>query len=455
MNVIVVGGGAAGLAAAYTLHRRGVKVTLIEAKPRLGGRMAGDEIDGCHVDTGAQIFNLTYREAIGLCDELDVPLESLSPTIGYFGSGEFHALKASRSVRQNVKNLRALSRILSFRGLCQAVRFVAYLRSQGKSLGFSEHSQMLDLDNEESISDVIRRRGGVKVLEDLLQSNITTLTLGQPEEVGAAFGMALLWSFVFDPAAERLTPRKGVGAFAAALAQACGPDIRVGTPVEQVVVEAGQVAGVITQQGFVEAAAVVCATTASAALEIIPALPESTRQVLQGVTYSSGCQVVFGTDSPTLPDGWFGVTFPRRLGLPVANCNEGALKTSMAVPRGKNYLSAFLVQARGQAGGPLTMNDEEIGRMVIAGLRPYGIHLPDRPRFTRVYRWPEAVCLAPGGMLKEVDRMRCTGYPGCRGIFLAGEYMRVPSVNGALLSGISAAEDVIRFLAHNKPASGS
>ncbi len=93
MNVIVVGGGAAGLAAAYTLRRRGIEVTLLEAKSRVGGRMAGEETDGCRIDTGAQMFNATYREAIGLCDELDVPLEAFSPTIGYFGQNEFHALK--------------------------------------------------------------------------------------------------------------------------------------------------------------------------------------------------------------------------------------------------------------------------------------------------------------------------------------------------------------------------
>ncbi len=313
---------------------------------------------------------------------------------------------------------------------------------------------MLDLDTEESISDVVKRHGGVELLEDLLQNNVTALTLGHPEEVGAAFGMALLWAFVFDPAAKLLTPRKGVGSFASALAQGCGKTIQLATPVERVVVEAGQVKGVITRQGLVEAAAVVCATTASAALEIVPALPESMRQVLQHVTYSSGCQVVFGTDSPTLPDGWFGVSFPRRVGLRLVNCNEGALKASLSAPPGRSYLSAFLFNSGGQVGDPLAMDDEEIERDVIAGLSRYGICLPGRPRFSRVYRWPEAVCLAPGGLMKEVERMRQRDHPGCRGLFLAGEYMRLPSVNGALASGVDAAEEVIRFLARGKPTSG-
>ena len=445
-NVIVVGGGAAGLAAAYALRRQGVDVTLFESEPRVGGRIAGDEIQGCRIDTGAQMFNATYREAIELCEELAVPLETFDPTIGYFGRDRFHAMKADRSAMGAMKNLAALSRILSFKGLCQAFRFVAYLKSQGKHMSFSDHSRILDLDTEESISDVVKKRGGAGLLEDLLQSNITTLTLGHPEDVGAAFGMALLWLFVFDPSAKLLTPRKGIGSFATALAQACETDIRVSTPVERIVVEEGRVTGVATRHGFVEAAAVVCATTATAALKIAPDLPESTLQVLRTVTYSRGCHVVFGTDTPTLPDGWFGIGFPGRAGLSLANCNEGALKATLSAPPGRYCLSAFLYDAGGQAGDPLALNDQEIEREVIAGLRPYGIRLPDPLLFTRVYRWPEAVCLAPGGMLREVDRMRRREDPDCQGLFLAGEYMRLPSVNGALVSGFDAAEKAIRFL---------
>ena len=454
MNVIVVGGGAAGLAAAYALSRQGIDVTLFESEPRVGGRMAGDEIRGCRIDTGAQMFSATYREAIGLCEELDVPLETFSPTIGYFGRNQFHALMSDRSAMRVLKNFSALSKILSFKGLCQAFRFVAYLRSQGKNLSFSDHSKILDLDTAESISDVVKRHGGVGLLEDLLQSNVTTLTLGHPEDVGAAFGMALLWLFVFDPSAKLLTPRKGIGSFATALAQACETDIRVSTPVERIVVEEGRVTGVMTRHGFVEAAAVICATTATVALKIAPDLPESTRQILRTVTYSRGCHVVLGTDKPTLPDGWFGVSFPRRVGLSLVNCNEGTLKATLSAPPGRSYLSAFLFNAGCPVGDPLASSDEEIERDVVAGLRRYGIGPPDPLLFTRVYRWPEAVCLAPGGMMREVDRMRRREHPDFSGLFLAGEYMRLPSVNGALVSGIDAAEKAIRFLSRAYPTSG-
>ena len=260
--------------------------------------------------------------------------------------------------------------------------------------------------------------------------------------------MALLWVFIWDVSAELLTPTKGIGAFAAALTQACEKDIRVFTPAERVVIEGGTVKGVATRQGFVEADAVICATTATAALRIVPDLPASVRQVLRNVTYSSGCQVVFGVDAPVFPAGWFDISLPRRTGSFMVNCNDGALKASLSAPQDKSYLSAFLFNARGQAGNPLALGDEEVARRVREDLRTYGIHVPVAPLFTRVYRWPEAVCLAPGGMLKEIDHMRRTAHPGYQGLFLAGEYMRLPSVNGILISGVDAADEAMGFLLH-------
>ena len=458
-KVVVVGGGPAGLAAAYTLRRRGIDVTLFEAAPRAGGRTVGDEVDGWRIDTGAQLFTPAYAEAIRLCRELDVPLESLTPTIGFLGrDNRFHTLTAKVSPLNVLKNVDALRRILSLKGLWNTVRFVAALKRKEDRLTSFDISRLLPLDADESIADVVKRYGGTDMLEALFQQISASITLCDPEDVGAAFGSLCLWVFFFalavDPSAKPLLPRKGISSLAEALVQACGEDVQVATPVDRVVIEEGAVKGVVTRRGFISADAVICATTATVALRLIPGLAQSTRQTLSGVTYSGACHAVFGTPAGrVLPDGWFGIELPRWTGLPIVNCVVGSLKASELVPRGKGeYLSTFLTR-RG-AHDPLAMSDEEIRRSVTAGLRPYGVHLPDSPLFTRVYRWPEAVCLVPGGMLREIDRMRRAGYPGSRGLFLAGDYMHLPSVNGALISGINAAEEAIGFLLRGERASG-
>eukprot|EP01044_Picomonas_judraskeda_P034243 COSAG03_NODE_14104_length_477_cov_0.597884_1_plen_95_part_01 len=44
-DVIVVGGGVAGLTAAHTLRCAGLSVLLLEARPRLGGRVASSVLE--------------------------------------------------------------------------------------------------------------------------------------------------------------------------------------------------------------------------------------------------------------------------------------------------------------------------------------------------------------------------------------------------------------------------
>lgn len=75
-------------------------------------------------------------------------------------------------------------------------------------------------------------------------------------------------------------PEQGIGFFSQSLAQACADDTRLSTPVERVVVDDGVTKGVITKDGFIEADAVICATTAPAALDIVPDFPEETRNFL-------------------------------------------------------------------------------------------------------------------------------------------------------------------------------
>jgi len=67
-SVAVIGGGLAGITAAIALAEAGAAVTLLEARPRLGGATCSFNRDGLTVDTGQHIFLgccTAYRDLLG------------------------------------------------------------------------------------------------------------------------------------------------------------------------------------------------------------------------------------------------------------------------------------------------------------------------------------------------------------------------------------------------------
>src|ERR1700761_444057 len=65
-HVVIVGGGIAGLAAAFFLRDEPVRVTVLEGSPRLGGKLSVSQIAGVAVDEGAEAMLVTRPEGIEL-----------------------------------------------------------------------------------------------------------------------------------------------------------------------------------------------------------------------------------------------------------------------------------------------------------------------------------------------------------------------------------------------------
>ena len=55
-SVAIVGGGISGLSTAYYLAQAGIPSTLIEARPRLGGVIQSEHVEGCLIEGGPDSF---------------------------------------------------------------------------------------------------------------------------------------------------------------------------------------------------------------------------------------------------------------------------------------------------------------------------------------------------------------------------------------------------------------
>ncbi|MGT2433084.1 flavin monoamine oxidase family protein [Cupriavidus basilensis] len=71
-DVIVVGGGFSGLTAARQLHEHGMRVVVLEARDRVGGRTMSGSIAGLTVDLGGMWAGPTQTALIALADEFGI-----------------------------------------------------------------------------------------------------------------------------------------------------------------------------------------------------------------------------------------------------------------------------------------------------------------------------------------------------------------------------------------------
>ncbi len=393
------------------------------------------------MDLGAQFFFKYYDTTFRLCRELGLgdEIERFPLKVAIARKGRLYPAVASLKPLDLWRSRRDLMRFrgLSALGMLQFARIMPLVLKRRRDLHFIDYGNMLDLDDE-SFADLALRRGGEDILEYLFQPIASCLTLGEPEDVGAGYGLTLLWYALNGLS----TLSRGIGSLAERLYEECADDVRLSTPVKKIVIEGGAVKGVETADGLMEADVVICTATATKALELMPGLPDGMRKPLEKVTYSACCHVMFGLERRLLPEGWYAVGLPRKEGSSMAGFVDNSTKSPHYVPPGGGMVHCFTF---GKHAFQLnSMSDAEVFSRLKTEIRRYIPTMPEEPFFSEIYRWDEAVCLSPPGMLRQIHDMKHGHFRDVKGLFLAGEYLYMPSVDGALRSGIDAAEASLR-----------
>lgn len=439
-RTVVVGGGTAGLAAAYTLQSAGIDCTVLEKRDFAGGRIYGRKRDGFTLDLGAQFLFSRYHSTFDLLDRMGArdELVVFRPPVGLIRDGNLHiaALDPVENLRHPLEALKLL-RLLSNSGRLGIAKFGARMLPVARKLDFDDPYKAVELDGI-SFADYANEYFGEEVLEYVFQPFASVLTLGAPEEISAAYGLGLMHYL----APGLSTFRKGIGYLADELSGRIS-ELELNTTATRIVLENKAVKGVEVAgsggNGFIDADNVVCCTLAGEAAALLPGLAPQMLETLSSIRYSACTHVMLAV--PDRPLGsLYGIVAPRKEGFVFSGITDSAAKTNGYAPDGKGIIHAFTFGdfARDMLG----WDDEAVKEKVMAEILRILPSFPPEPLFCEIFRWPKAVCLSSPGQIAAVQHLK-SALPGYRGLYLAGEYMGMPSVEAAVHFGVQAAERII------------
>jgi protoporphyrinogen/coproporphyrinogen III oxidase len=172
-RVAVIGGGVAGLTAAFLLKNAGLAVTVLEGSPRLGGKLSVSEVGGVAVDAGAEALLARRPEGVGLIGDLGLAGELETPgttAAGIWTRGQIRALPRRQfmGVPADFDELAATG-ILSGGGLTRA--------RQDLSLPDSASG------GDESVTSRVGGRFGSEVVDRLVEPLLGGVNAGRCEDL--------------------------------------------------------------------------------------------------------------------------------------------------------------------------------------------------------------------------------------------------------------------------------
>ncbi|MEU5790827.1 NAD(P)/FAD-dependent oxidoreductase [Micromonospora purpureochromogenes] len=404
-DVVIVGGGLAGLAAARRLHRAGVPWRLLEAGGRLGGRVATDAVDGYLLDRGFQVLNTAYPRLGTLLD-----VDGLE--LGWFTSGVL--VRRGDRLDRLVNPLRepggapgtALAGIGS---LLDRIRFAAL------ATGCATLPKSRLLTAPETTTEAALRRAGLSdaIIEELLRPFLSGVLIDRELETSSHVLAMILRSF----ARGRIgLPARGMAALPRAIAEPLPADlIELDTPVAEVA--PGRVR---TQAGDIGCRAVVVAVDPPAAGMLLPTLAR--------VRMHSYTTYYHSTPEAPLDEPILLVDGDRR--EMVANTVVVSNAVPTYAPAGWHLVATSVV---GPSAPPEPAIRRELDRL-------YGRSTADWTHLTTV-EVPDALPAAP----PPQRRLRKPVALG-DGLFVAGDHRDSPSIQGALASGWRTAGAVLAEL---------
>lgn len=257
-RVVILGGGLAGLSAAYELGRLGYECTVLEARARPGGRCwtvrGGDEEteignprqvcafdEGHYLNAGPMRIPHHHTTTLGYCREFDLPLT----TFTNYNEGAYIVRRGHPKlrIREVVADLSGhtselLAKVVKRGELDRALsaedreRFIEYLRAEGRldaNLVYPSAG-----DNSATLIHLEHSRGYTNSPGALGGEGEPTAPLDLETLVKAGYGSGLEFMKDLNQQPTMLTPIGGMDRIAHGFAERLGGVIRYNSPVQEI-----------------------------------------------------------------------------------------------------------------------------------------------------------------------------------------------------------------------------
>ncbi len=437
-RVAVVGGGAAGISAAFRLRRSGAQVTVFEADERVGGRCRTVTRAGFTLDVGAGAMPSTYTDVLALCDDLGIrdEIELRGAVIGTLRDGAVH-----RIARRNPLTFLS-ARHIPARDKASLWRLGRDLGRMFGSINYRDLGTAARFDTE-SLHDYCTRHYPDPVRDNLLEPITRALLLTEPEQTSVVDLFAACKSLLV--AGHILGHPEGVGFF---LDRAAPPPAR-GTRAAGGGVAAiagggrGRGAGAGGPRTDTFDAAVL-ALPAGPTLAVHPGLDPVARKYLENLTYSTAVVVSLGVGRAPAETSSM-VLVPRDVEPDLCVVGLGHNLAPGRAPAGAGVLTAFWMSDWSERH--LADPDDELVATTRATVDRLFPGWADDVRVSAVARWTPALVSSRVGTYAELVEFHAHLDPRSR-IQLAGDYHAQTSVNASVAAGARAADRLAGVVPH-------